>query len=159
MALGTLVTTPYFPYRDCMPVFRYDTRDVVRVLPDDEPLSCEVAGIPATSLVLGKADGMLRLSPGNVVTPRQIVEAVESLPSEPWPARFRAAVGAGRLHLTLPEGAVHPQGPAATIDHFATHGLDVDLVIVADDEARSLRHLRCDLHETTFVGRPIPVGD
>ena len=43
-----------------MPVFRYDTRDVVRCLPD-EPLSCEVAGIPATSTILGKADHLLRL--------------------------------------------------------------------------------------------------
>ena len=33
-ALGTLVITPYFPYRDCTPVFRYDTRDVARCLPD-----------------------------------------------------------------------------------------------------------------------------
>ena len=29
-ALGTIVITPYFPYRDCAPVFRYDTRDVAR---------------------------------------------------------------------------------------------------------------------------------
>lgn len=158
-ALGTLVITPYFPYRDCTPVFRYDTRDVVRVLPDDEPLTCEVAGMPATSLILGKADGMLRLAPGDVVTPRQVVEAVESLPSDPWPARFRAAVDNGRLHVTLPAGAVHPGGMAATIEHFAAHGLDVVLAIVGDDEARSLRHLRCDLHEKTFVGRPTPVGD
>src|SRR5262249_46742536 len=33
-ALATVVATPFFPYRDCMPVFRYDTRDVVRCLPD-----------------------------------------------------------------------------------------------------------------------------
>jgi len=39
-ALGTLVITPYFPYRDCTPVFRYDTRDVARRLPDT-PLRCE----------------------------------------------------------------------------------------------------------------------
>lgn len=157
-ALGTVVTTPYFPYRDCMPVFRYDTRDVVRVLPD-EPLTCEVAGIPATGLVLGKAEGMLRLALGDVVTPRQLVEAVESLPSNPWPARFRAAVDNGRLRVTLPEGALHPHGLAATIDHFARHDLAVDLVVVPDDEARSLRPLRCDLHEVTFVGRPAPVGE
>lgn len=157
-ALGTLVITPYFPYRDCMPVFRYDTRDVVRVLPD-EPLTCEVAGIPATSLVLGKADGMLRPASGDVVTTRQLVEAVESLPSDPWPARFRATVDDGRLRVTLPVGALHPRGEAATIEHFAALGLDVDLEIVGDDEARSLRPLRCDLHELTFVGRATPVGD
>jgi len=32
-SLATVVITPYFPYRDCMPVFRYDTRDVVRQSP------------------------------------------------------------------------------------------------------------------------------
>ena len=52
--LGTMVVTPFFPYRDCMPVFRYDTRDVVRRLPD-EPLTCNLAGVPALSAILGKA--------------------------------------------------------------------------------------------------------
>src|SRR5439155_22460029 len=33
-ALATVVITPFSPYRECMPVFRYDTRDVVRCLPD-----------------------------------------------------------------------------------------------------------------------------
>ena len=46
-----------------MPVFRYDTRDVVRVLPDT-PLTCEISGLPATSKVLGKADQILRLTRG-----------------------------------------------------------------------------------------------
>src|SRR5258707_660470 len=32
--LGTLVMTPYYPYRECMPLLRYDTRDLVRRLPD-----------------------------------------------------------------------------------------------------------------------------
>ena len=35
--------TPYYPYRECMPVFRYDTRDVVRRLADDE-LDCSLVG-------------------------------------------------------------------------------------------------------------------
>ena len=30
--IGTAVVTPYYPYRECMPVFRYDTRDLVRRL-------------------------------------------------------------------------------------------------------------------------------
>ena len=99
-ALGTIVITPYFPYRDCMPVFRYDTRDVARCLPD-EPLSCEMAGIPATSQILGKAGDLLRLGPGEVITPRQLIHAIEALPTEPWPARYRAAVHGGRIRLTL----------------------------------------------------------
>src|SRR5689334_23967469 len=58
--IGTVVITPYYPYRECMPVLRYDTRDVVRRLPD-EPLGCELAGTPGTSHILGKADQLLRV--------------------------------------------------------------------------------------------------
>ena len=152
-ALATMVITPFFPYRDCMPVFRYDTRDVVRRLPEGA-LTCEAAGLPATSLLLGKADQLLRPSPGEVVSPRQLVEAVEALPTQPWPARFRATVHDGRIQLTLPVRAIAGFGEAATRQHFAEAGLDLDLTVVGDEEATSLRHLRSDLHETTFAARP-----
>src|SRR5207248_7456017 len=83
--LATVVVTPYYPYRECMPVFRYDTRDVVRCLPA-EPLTCELAGVPATSRILAKADHLLHVR-GQVVTLRDLVEVYEALPSQPWPAR------------------------------------------------------------------------
>jgi phenylacetate-CoA ligase len=149
-ALGTLVITPYFPYRDCMPVFRYDTRDVVRRLPD-EPLGCELASIPATSQILGKAGDLLRLGPADVVTTRQLIDAIEALPTEPWPARYRAAVRDGRLELTLPVAVISGLGQAGARRHFADHGLDADLIIVGDDQAMALRHTRSDLRETTFA--------
>jgi hypothetical protein len=158
-ALGTVVITPYFPYRDCMPVFRYDTRDVVRRLPD-EPLSCELAGMPGTSAIVGKAAQLLRLDPdqdpagaGPVVTPRELVEAYEALPTRPWPARFRAAVHDGRIRLTVPESAVDGLGVAAATAHFADRGLDVQVHPVPVDAAgaRALRPVRADLVETTFA--------
>ena len=150
-ALGTLVITPFFPYRDCMPVFRYDTRDVVRCLPGEE-LGCELAGIPATSQVLGKADHLLRLGT-EVISPRQLVEAIEALPTAPWPARYRARARDGQLQLTLPAAAISGFGEAEARRHLgaALGGLDVDLAIVADDQAASLRRTRSDLHETTFA--------
>jgi phenylacetate-CoA ligase len=148
--LATVVITPYFPYRDCTPVFRYDTRDVVRCLPEG-PLACELAGLPGTSKVLGKADQLLRLAESDVVTPRQLVEAVESLPTEPWPARFRATVHDGQLRLTLPTSAVAGLGTAGARAHLADHGMDADLDLVPDECAPRLRTLRCDLRETTFV--------
>ncbi|HEY7593157.1 MAG TPA: AMP-binding protein [Actinophytocola sp.] len=156
-ALATVVITPFFPYRDCMPVFRYDTRDVVRCL-DSDALSCELAAIPAVGPVVGKADQLVRLGPDDVVTPRRLVEAVEALPTRPWPARFRATVHDGRLRLTLPFSATAGLGEAEAVRHFADHGLDVDLAYVSDDEATSLRTLRCDLHETTFAGRQALLG-
>jgi phenylacetate-coenzyme A ligase PaaK-like adenylate-forming protein len=156
-ALGTLVITPYFPYRDCTPVFRYDTRDVARCLPDTS-LRCELAGIPATSQILGKADHLLRMPGGDVVTPRQLIEAIESLPAEPWPARYRAAAPDGRIRLTLPASAIADCGEAEARRHFAAAGLDVDLDIVGDDQAASLRRTRGDLHETTFASQRAFVG-
>ncbi|HEV7651058.1 MAG TPA: AMP-binding protein [Actinophytocola sp.] len=155
-ALATVVVTPFFPYRDCMPVFRYDTRDVVR-LPEGA-LTCELAAMPGVGQIVGKADQLVRLGPTDIVTPRQLVEAVEALPTRPWPARFRAAVHDGRLRLTLPHSATAGLGNADAVRHFADHGLDVDLAFVSDDEATSLRSLRCDLHETTFAGRRALIG-
>jgi phenylacetate-coenzyme A ligase PaaK-like adenylate-forming protein len=157
-ALSTVVITPYFPYRECMPVFRYDTRDVVRKL-DDEPLTCEIAALPATSAIVGKADQILRLGPRDVITPRAVVEAVESLPSHPWPARFRLAAVDGRARLTLPASTVEPLGEAGTRQHLLDAGLDVDIAVVGDEHAVALRHVRSDLHETTFVAAPALIGD
>ena len=156
-ALGTLVITPYFPYRDCTPVFRFDTRDVARCLPD-APLRCELAGIPATSQILGKADHLLHIPGGEVVTSRQLIEAIESLPAEPWPARYRAAARDGRIRLTLPASAIADCGEAEARRHFAAAGLDIDLDIVGNDQAASLRHTRSDLHETTFASQHALVG-
>jgi phenylacetate-CoA ligase len=156
-SLGTLVITPYFPYRDCTPVFRYDTRDVARCLPD-APLRCELAGTPATSQILGKADQLLRLPGGEVVTPRQLIEAIEALPAEPWPARYRATASDGRVRLTLPASAIAGYGEAEARRHFAAAGLDIDLHIVGDDQAASLRRTRSDLHETMFASQHALVG-
>ena len=156
-ALATVVVTPYFPYRDCMPVFRYDTRDVVRCLPA-EPLTCEVAGVPGTGLIEGKADQLLRLGPTEVVTPRQLVEAIEALPTRPWPARFRATVHNGRVRLTMAVSAIADLDEAEVARHFADRGLDPDLALVGDEEAIALRPLRSDLHETTFAARPALIG-
>jgi phenylacetate-CoA ligase len=158
-ALGTITVTPYFPYRDCTPVFRFDTRDVARCLPQ-EALGCELAGIPATSQVLGKADGLLYLDAADVITPRQLIEAIEALPDAPWPARYRAGADDGRLRLTLPAAAIAGCGEGAARRQLADAlgGLDVDLTIVGDDQATALRQTRSDLRETTFAGQHALVG-
>jgi len=63
-----------------------------------------------------------------------------------------------RIALTLPESAIAGLGQAAAVRHFAETGLDVDLALVPDDEARTLRLLRCDLRETTFGARAVLIG-
>jgi phenylacetate-coenzyme A ligase PaaK-like adenylate-forming protein len=162
--LGTTVITPYYPYRECMPVFRYDTRDIVRRLPDGQ-LDCALAAVPATSVILGKA-GDLRYpsAPAPPVTARALVEALESLPTRPWPARYRAELLDGRLRLTVPHETVDGYGLAAVRAHLADRGLDADVSVVRLDDPSTLRLVRADLIETTFAGHrpeyptPIPVG-
>ncbi len=152
--LGTLVITPYYPYRECMPVFRYDTRDVVRVLPD-EPLHCEFAASPGTSAILGKADHLLRL-PDRIVTPREILEVYEALPSQPWPARFSAQVVEQHIELTIPEAALTGITRSQVERRFTEAGLDVRIAdgsVVSNEEMAHMRPIRADLLETTFAGR------
>jgi phenylacetate-CoA ligase len=149
--LGSVVITPYYPYRECMPVFRYDTRDVVRRLPDTD-LDCSMSGTPATSRILGKVGHLLRLD-GRVVTPREVVEACESLPGEPWPARFSVRARHDELELTLSQDTAG----GLTADEVARRialddrGLPVVCALV-DGPAAALRPLRADLIERTFTG-------
>jgi len=156
-ALATVVVTPYYPFRECMPVFRYDTKDVVRRL-DEGPLTCEISALPGTGPIVGKADSLLWLGPHDVVTPRDLVEAIEALPTQPWPARFQTQLVDGRIQLTLPSYAVAGLGEQAGREHFLQRGLDLDLQFVDDHLAPSLRRLRSDLHERTFVSETVQPG-
>jgi phenylacetate-coenzyme A ligase PaaK-like adenylate-forming protein len=148
--LGSVVITPYFPYRECMPVFRYDTRDVVRKLADGD-LTCSLSGTPATSQILGKAGQLLRVD-GRVVTPREIVEACEALPGEPWPARFAVRALPTELQLTLSRDTAGGLTADEVARRIATdeHGLPVVCTVV-DGPAAALRPLRADLIESTFT--------
>jgi phenylacetate-coenzyme A ligase PaaK-like adenylate-forming protein len=146
--LGTMVVTPFFPYRDCMPVFRYDTRDVVRRLPD-QPLTCNLAGVPAMSAILGKA-GQLVSTASGLVCPRDIVEVLEALPAAPWPAQYAAATtDRGLLRLTIPTSTVAGTTTADIVERFAARGIDCVVDLTAT--GAPLRQVRADLAETTFT--------
>jgi phenylacetate-coenzyme A ligase PaaK-like adenylate-forming protein len=151
--LGTVVVTPYYPYRECMPVFRYDTRDMVRALPDS-PLTCELAGIPATSRILSKADHLLHVN-GQVVTLRDLVEVYEALPSQPWPARFSAQVVDDHIELMVPEEALNDVTREEVERRFKEAGIAVHVAscVVHEEDMKQLRSLRADLLETTFAAR------
>ncbi len=150
--LGSVVITPYYPYRECMPVFRYDTRDIVRRLPD-APLACELAGVPGTSRILGKADHLLHAG-DEVITLRDLVEVVEDLPAQPWPARFAAAVHEDRVQLRLPADVLVGTSTTDLRRRLADRGLDVEVATVADARPGvQIRPLRADLLETTFAER------
>jgi phenylacetate-coenzyme A ligase PaaK-like adenylate-forming protein len=82
---GTLVVTPFSPYRTTTVVLRYDTADVVRL--PAEPPTCELSTIPATSHVLGKLARSIPHSDGWTF-PRDVAEALDALEEVPLPARF-----------------------------------------------------------------------
>jgi phenylacetate-coenzyme A ligase PaaK-like adenylate-forming protein len=149
--VGSLVITPYYPYRECMPVFRHDTRDLVRSLPEGE-LTCSLAAMPATSTVLGKAGHVLSID-GRIITPRELVEVLESLPGQPWPARFSATALADHLRIELSRDTAGELSPADLQRHIAsrTGGVPVVCRVVDGDAALGLRRLRADLIEHTFT--------
>lgn len=145
--LGTVVVTPFYPYRECMPVLRYDTRDVVRRL-SDEPLTCDLAAVPGTSAILGKAGQLLHGDSG-VITPRDLMEIYEALPTHPWPARYQAAAVHGRIRLTIPASVLGGMTVEEVTRRFTDRGVHIDLSIDNGDPT-VLRHVRADLLETTF---------
>ena len=152
-ALGTVVITPYYPYRECMPVFRYDTRAVGRCLPA-ERLTCDLAAAPGTSRIWGKVDHLLRVG-GRIVTLRDLVEVYEALPSEPWPARFSAEVVDEHIEMTVSEEALQGVTRAEIERRYQEQGLDVRVVgsVTNSQDLIQLRPLRADLLETTFAAR------
>jgi len=147
--LGTLVLTPYQPYRECMPVFRYDTRDVVRRLPAGPP-ACELSAVPAVSQVLGKAAGVLSTRAG-VVTTRDVLEVLEALPGVAWPARFRISIVDGQVRVTLARSDTRELSAG---EIAARLGVPVEVVPVDSVDSAMLRPLRCDLTERTFGTAP-----
>jgi phenylacetate-coenzyme A ligase PaaK-like adenylate-forming protein len=151
---GRLVITPYYPYRECMPFFRYDTGDIVRTLPD-QPLTCDLAVVPATSNILGKATNVLRINE-RWVTTRDLVEVYEALPSNPWPARFSARGAGDYIEMTVSEEALERGVTRARIERaYQETGLDVRIIdcVTREQDLTRLRPLRADLLETTFARR------
>ncbi|HEU0240029.1 MAG TPA: AMP-binding protein [Micromonosporaceae bacterium] len=155
--LGTAVITPYYPYRECMPVFRYDTRDLISPIAP-ENLACELAAVPATSAILGKASDLLVTPSGRSLHPRAIIEALESLPTEPWPVRYRAEVAGERFVLTIDTSTAGGLDADGVTRHLAERGVDADVRVVAAGEASTLRRVRADLSETTFMQPSTLVG-
>lgn len=143
--LGTLIVTPYFPYRECQPVFRYDTRDLVRV-PAAAQTTCELAAIPAVSKVLGKAKDLVHTSDGPV-TPREIAESLDAVVGVGSPVRFAARAVGGRLRVTVPRGCLPPEVNGADLAAAcAARGIDADVDVAAGDPPVG-RPLRADFVE------------
>lgn len=146
---GTIVATPFLPYRETTLVLRYDTGDAVRMLA--EPLTCHLRHLPATSRLLGKLGLSVRHELGWTF-PRQVAEALESLEEVPLPARYG--------YWTVPGGvAVEVIVRQASLDtrhrietSLEERGIPLRELHLLEDR-RQLQHaipLRGDLREQAF---------
>ncbi|HEU5473393.1 MAG TPA: AMP-binding protein [Actinophytocola sp.] len=147
--VGTLVITPFPPYRETTVVLRLNTGDLVRTLAG-EP-DCELAGQPATSRLLGKAALTTRTG-DRPLYQREVLELLEAHPELPAPVRYgiEAADDGFDLHVHGPEDAVLL---AELEKHAADAGLPVRKIVLhrAPDEVPLPAFNRALLHETTVV--------
>ncbi len=151
---GTIVSTPFRPFRETTLVIRYDTQDVVRVL--DGSFNCSLKNLPAVSNVQGK----LKLSvkhDGGWTFPRDIMEALEGedLADEvPLPARFsfRAVPGGVGIEAVIRLGADPKAAGRKVRIALEERGVPLRELHLLTDKSR-LRNpfpLRGDLRETSF---------
>jgi phenylacetate-coenzyme A ligase PaaK-like adenylate-forming protein len=153
---GIVVATPFAPYRDATVVLRYDTQDVVRVLPDSP--TCSLRNLPATSNLLGK----LKLSvpyDGGWVYVRDVAEALEAVDEVPLPARYSFWAmpgGVGVEVVTRSQGAaVRGKVEAGLLES----GVPLRELHLLDDRSQ-LRNpvpLRGDLRELSFAAPQPPI--
>lgn len=146
---GTIVATPFAPYRDATVVLRYDTQDVVRLLTG--PLTCPLRHLPATSNLLGKLRLAARHDRGWTF-PREVLEALESTDQVPLPARcgFWAVPGGVAVDVVVRRDTRAARRAIEVA--LETRGVPVhELQLVAHpDLLRRPYPLRGDLREATF---------
>jgi hypothetical protein len=146
--LGTLVLTPFPPFRETTVVLRYDTQDAVRVL--DSPPICALRHLPATSNVLGK----LRLAAqceGGWVFPRDVLEALECVEDVLLPARcgFWAVPGGVAVEVLAHDT---PTARRAIEQSMQARGVPIEQLHLVEHQSqlRQPLPLRGDLRELSF---------
>jgi phenylacetate-CoA ligase len=154
---GTIVATPFPPFRETTLLLRYDTEDVVRPLPG--PLTCTLRQRPATTDLLGKLRLSVRHDTGWSY-PRQILEALEIVASVPLPARcgFWAVPGGVAVEVVVRDTS--PGVRRAIENRLADQGVPMRDLRLLTDRAE-LRHPlphRGDLREELFATARPPIS-
>ncbi len=152
-AVGTLVLTPFPPFRETTILLRYDTEDVVRTL-DSSP-TCELRHMPATSNVLGKRRLSVQHDHGWTF-PRDVLEAVEAVDDVPLPGRcgFWAVPGGVAVEVVVPHET--PMVRRRLEDELHAWGVPLRALHLVPDRSR-LQHplpFRGDLRELSFDDMP-----
>jgi phenylacetate-CoA ligase len=148
--VGSLVVTPFPPFRETTLLLRYDTEDLVRAVAS--PLTCRHHQLPATSGILGKLPLSAR-HPEGWTSPADVLGALEGVDAVPLPARCGFWADGDGVAV---EVVVRETGDAVrrtVVSALPRHGVPcTDLRLVTD--ASALRHpfpLRCDLRESRFA--------
>jgi acyl-CoA synthetase (AMP-forming)/AMP-acid ligase II len=146
---GRLVLTPFPPFRETTILLRYDTEDLVRPLAG--PLTCEHRHLPATTRLLGKR--RLSVHDGDGWTfPRDVVEALETLPEVPLPARYGFWAVPGGVAVEIVTRADTVQTRRVVEQSLVEHGVPLQALQLHADRSTLRRPfpLRGDLRERAF---------
>ena len=151
--IGTIVATPFPPYRETTLLLRYDTQDVVQI--PATPPTCRLSHLPATSPLLGKRSLSLRHDRGWTF-PRSIMETLEGLEEVPLPARYSCRAVPGGIALEVVTRAESSLVLHRIENALHEHGVPVEhLRLMKDPQHLSHAYpLRCDLREHTFPASP-----
>jgi phenylacetate-coenzyme A ligase PaaK-like adenylate-forming protein len=147
---GTIVATPFSPYRQTTILLRYDTCDVVRPL--DGPSDCALRHLPGTSHLQGKL-GLSAQHDEGLTFPRDVLEALEALQEVPLPARcgFWAVPGGVAVEVVTRHGD-EPSTRRAIERSLGERGVPLRELRLLPDRAGLRRPLplRGDLREAAF---------
>lgn len=147
---GRIVATPFFPFRETTLLVRYDTGDLVRVLPEQP--ECSLRHLPSTSNLLGKLKHAIRLDDGRWVFARDVLEAVESVQAVPLPGRCRweAAPGGVAVQVVVRAVGDRPAARRAIDEALEARGVPVSAVEVTDGPLPVAFPWRADQREMTL---------
>ncbi len=149
--LGTIVATPFPPFRESTVLLRYDTEDVVRAV--EGTLDCTLANLPAMSHVLGRKRLSVRHDDGWTF-PREVLEALEDVDDVPTPARFGFWAVPGGVAVEVVVRSVSGQARRRVDDALERRRVPVRQLRLVEDRRELHRPvpLRCDLREV--AGNP-----
>lgn len=156
---GTIVATPFAPFREATVLLRYDTEDVVQAI--ERPLRCELRHLPAMSNILGRKRCSVHHDDGWVF-PRDLFEVFDDVEQVPAPARFGFWAVPGGVGVEVMVRQVTTDVRRCLNDALQHKGVPVRQLRLVDDR-RGLREplpLRCDLREgmATAVALGSPWG-
>jgi phenylacetate-coenzyme A ligase PaaK-like adenylate-forming protein len=146
--VGTLVATPFPPFRETTLLLRYDTQDAVQLLAG--PFTCSRRTAPATSNILGKQSQAVRHDDGWTF-PRDVREALEAVAAVPLPARGGFREAGGGVAVEVVTRADTPAVRRAIAEALEERGVPLRALHLVEDpsQLRQPLPLRCDLRDAS----------